>query len=85
MTQSAPQTFAGIEPEQYAKLMEKARDAGIELTGNSGTASKHGVEVAWNYSPESRELSIQCVKAPFFMSAADIDARIRSLVEKAKA
>lgn len=85
MTQSATQVFAGIEPGQYGKLMEKAREAGIELTGNSGTASKYGVEVAWNYSPESCELSIQCVKTPFFVSAADVDARIRSLVESARA
>lgn len=85
MTQSAPQIFQGVTPEQYAQLVEKAKEAGIDLAGNSGTASKYGVEIAWNYSPESHELSIQCLKAPFFMSAADVNAKIRSLVERVTA
>lgn len=85
MTQSAPQVFQGIEPGQFAKLIEKAKAAGIDLAGNSGTASKYGVEVAWNYEPESRELSIHCLKTPFFVSVADVNAKIRSLVENATA
>jgi hypothetical protein len=43
------------------------------------------VEVCWNYSPETRELTIQCLQAPFFLSAADVDAKIRSLVEESLA
>jgi hypothetical protein len=85
VTQSAPQVFPGIAPEQYAKLIEKAKAAGIDLAGNSGTALKYGVEVAWNYSPESRELSIHCLKTPFFVSTDDVNAKIRSLVESATA
>lgn len=85
MTESAPQVFQGIEPWQYAKLIEKARAAGIDLAGNSGTASKYGVDVAWSYEPESRELQIHCLKAPFFVSVADVNAKIRALVESAVA
>ena len=85
MSHIAPQIFQGITPEQYAPLAAKAREAGIDLTENSGTTSKYGVEIAWNYTPENCELSVQCLKAPFFMSAADVNAKIRSLVESAKA
>ena len=81
MTESAPQVFQGIEPGQYAKLVEKARAAGIDLAGNSGTASKYGVEVAWNYEPESCKLQIHCLRTPFFVSVADVNAKIRALVE----
>ena len=81
MTESAPQVFQGIEPGQYAKLVEKARAAGIDLAGNSGTASKYGVEVAWNYAQESRQLQIHCLRTPFFVSVADVNAKIRALVE----
>ena len=80
MAAGEPQVFNGITPDQYAKLAEKARGAGIELNGNSGTASKFGVEVTWNYSPTDQVLSLQCLKAPFFMSRADVDARIQKLV-----
>ena len=53
---SAPQTFKGIPPDKYALLTEKAKGAGIEMEGNSGTATKFGVEMQWEYSPETQEL-----------------------------
>jgi len=82
MAPSAPQTFKGISPEKYALLTEKAKGAGIEMEGNSGTASKFGVEMQWNYSPETQELSLQCLKHPFFMKAEDVDTKMRNLVNQ---
>ncbi len=82
MSQSPPQVFSNIGPAQYATLVKKASAAGLDLSGNSGTASKMGVEVAWNYSPEAHELSIQCLTAPFFMSHDAVNARIKALVEE---
>jgi hypothetical protein len=80
MAPSAPQTYKDINPDQYAKLTEKAKGAGIEMQGNSGSASKFGVEVAWKYAPETQELTLQCMKTPFFVKAADVDAKLRDLV-----
>jgi hypothetical protein len=77
----APQVFSGITPEQYASLLQKAQAAGFALSGNSGTASKFGVEVAWNYSSGTQELTFQCLRTPFFMKAEDVDAKIKSLVK----
>ena len=82
MSEFAKHVFQGITPDKYALLVEKARAAGIELSGNSGTASKFGVEIAWNYSPESQELTLQCLKAPFIMKKADVDAKIETLVRE---
>lgn len=80
MAPSAPQTFKGITPDQYARLTEKAKGAGIEMEGNSGSATKFGVEMQWNYSPETQELTLQCLKHPFFVTAADVDTKMRDLV-----
>lgn len=85
MAASAPHVFHGITPERYARLVEKARGAGIEMQGNSGSATKFGVEVEWNYSPETQELTLQCLRTPFFLTAADVDAKIQSLVNEALA
>jgi hypothetical protein len=85
MSASAPQVFSGITPEKYARLVDKARKAGIEMNGNSGTGAKFGVEIAWNYSPETQELTLQCLKSPFFMSAADVDKRMQMLVQQSLA
>jgi hypothetical protein len=81
MPPSSPQVFTGITPDQYARLLDKAREAGIGLSGNSGTVSKFGVEISWNYQPEAHELTIQTLKTPFFLNPADVDAKIRSLVQ----
>jgi hypothetical protein len=85
MASSAPQVFTGITPDQYARLVERAKVAGIDLNGNSGTASKFGAQISWNYAPTAQELTLQCLKAPFFMSAADINARLHTLVKESLA
>jgi hypothetical protein len=82
MTQGAPQVFSGITPDQYAKLTAKAEGAGITLGGNSGTASKFGVEVAWNYSPETQELTLQCLRTPIFVKPDAVNAKIQALVKE---
>jgi hypothetical protein len=84
MEQNEAQVFSGITPEQFAKLTEKAKDAGIEISGNSGTASEFGVEVAWNYAPEAQHLTLQCLKTPFFISAAQVNAKIQALVKESR-
>ena len=82
MPASAPQVFSNISSEQYATLVQKASAAGIEMKGNSGSATQFGVEVGWNYSAEKRELSIQCLNTPFFIKPEAVDAKIKGLVEQ---
>jgi hypothetical protein len=76
------QTFSGITPAQFSVLQQKAAANGIDLNSYSGTTSNFGVEVAWNYSPETGELSMQCMTAPFFMSPDAVNAKIKTLVEE---
>lgn len=83
MSQSEPQVFTGVAPAQYAALLEKAQAAGFSLSGNSGTASKFGVDVAWNYSPEAQKLTLHCLRTPFFISGEEVNARLKALVTEA--
>jgi hypothetical protein len=82
MAQDPPQVFSGIRPEQYAQIVEKARASGIEMSGNRGTASKYGVEMAWDYSPEMQQLTVECLRTPIFVSAATVYSKLRQLVEQ---
>jgi hypothetical protein len=82
MAGHTPQLFTGITPSQFAKLTQQARAAGIEMNGNSGRASKMGVEVEWNYSEEKQELVLTCLKAPLFVSADQVNTKLRSLVNE---
>jgi hypothetical protein len=78
-------TFQSITPEQYALLIAKANAAGLALSGNSGTASRLGVEVTWNYTPESRMLVVQCLRTPFFLKPEEVNAKIEALVRETTA
>jgi len=85
MAQNPPLVFSHITPAQYSTLVEKAKAQGINLSSNSGTVSKFGVQVAWNYSPESEQLSLQCLRTPIFVSAGDVHARLQVLVQQSLA
>lgn len=85
MGHSAPQVFSGISPAQFATLTVKAKAAGIDLGGNSGTASKFGVGVSWNYSPEAQQLTLQCLSTPFFVKPEEVNAKIQALVKESLA
>jgi hypothetical protein len=82
MPPAPPQVFSNIAPDQFAILTQKANAAGIALTGNSGTASKFGVEVSWNYSPEACQLTMQCLNTPLFVSPATVNAKIKALIQE---
>jgi hypothetical protein len=82
MANSTPQVFTGITPSQYALLGEKAREAGIDVSGKSGRTKKMGVEVEWNYCEEKQELVLTCLQTPFFLSTENVNAKLRSLVNE---
>jgi hypothetical protein len=85
MGHSAPQVFSGISPEQFAKLTVKAQAAGIDLSSNSGTATKFGVEMSWNYSPEAQQLTLQCMRTPFFVKPEEVYAKLQAMVKESLA
>ena len=80
MSPSTPLVFNGVTPQQYACLAQKATANGIAISGDSGTASKFGVEVSWNYVPAAQQLTIQVLQTPFFVSADDVNSKIQSIV-----
>lgn len=82
MGKSAPQVLSSSTTEHWTKLIAKAKAAGIDLNGNTGTASKFGVDVAWNYVPGTQELTFQCLSTPFFVKPQDVYAKIQALVKE---
>jgi hypothetical protein len=83
MAAGTPQVFSGITPAKYATLMEKANNSGVAMSGNSGRATRMGVEVEWKYSPEQQELVLTCHRTPFFVSAEDVNGKLHELVKQA--
>jgi hypothetical protein len=82
MEPSAPLVFRQFTPAQFARLIAKAQAAGIALSGNSGTASKFGLEVSWDYAPDKQKLTLQCLRTPSFVSADEVNAKLQALVKE---
>ena len=85
MSDSKSQVFSGVAPAQFAKLVQKANAAGMDISGNSGRARKMGIEVSWEYSEPEQKLVLTCLHAPFFMSVNDVNLRLRDMVSEALA
>jgi hypothetical protein len=81
MPSNAPLVFSNIAPEQFARLAQRAAGAGIIMSGDAGTASSFGVEVSWNYSASTHQLTIQCLKTPSFIGPDRVNAQIQKLVQ----
>jgi len=75
-------TFSGITPQQFSTLSGKAQAAGIGLNGNSGSASKFGVQVSWDYDPASERLTLQCLSTPFFLKPEEVNRKIQALMNE---
>jgi hypothetical protein len=75
------QNFTGFTLERFDCLLEKAQAAGVDITGNSGTASRDGIEITWNFDPIAQTLTIQCIAAPLLVPCGVINSKIRALVD----
>ena len=82
MTQMIDSKHFVITPGQFAKLTARAQAAGINLGGNCGRASKFGVEIEWNYSAETGELTLHCLDTPLFVKPEAVNAKILALVKE---
>ena len=76
------QTFSGVTQAQFTCLAQKAQSSfGITISTNSGTQSKDGVTVTWNFDHNAQTLTIQCTDKPFFLSCDTIDSQLKSAVD----
>ena len=69
------QVFTGITPDKFISLVAKVgKDTGVAISGNSGEAKSDDEkwEFSWNYVPEIGNLTIQCLKKPFYIPASSV-------------
>jgi hypothetical protein len=81
MGQCAEQVFSNCTIAKFVCLMAKAQAAGINIQGNSGTATQDGITISWTFDPAGETLSIQCTSAPFYLSCGTINQNIHDLVD----
>jgi hypothetical protein len=82
MSSCATQVFQGITQARFDCLVEKAKDAGITITGNAGEASQDGITIRWLFDPQKESLELQCTSSPFFLSCGTINGKIHDVVDE---
>jgi hypothetical protein len=76
-----PQTWT-VTPAQYAAMEARVVEAGIPISGDSGTASHGGVMASWTY--DGATLSVTVLSAPPFCTGV-AQRKIAEAVESALA
>jgi hypothetical protein len=76
------QTFGPWPREKFERFRaEMAKETGLQLVGDSGTAEKSSVKVSWAYDEATQEVTFQTLSTPFFISEDTVDTKIHLVAE----
>lgn len=81
MSACAMLTYSGAIPAAWNCAKQKAASFGVVITDNSGSATKDGFTIAWNYNPDAQTASIQCTDSPWWAPCSIINSKINEQVE----
>ena len=76
------QVFSGVTPAAWDSVKGKAAGAGLAMSADSGTLSKSGFTIDWNYDASEGSLTVTCTKAPFFLKCETVNAKIKEVIDK---
>jgi hypothetical protein len=76
-------SFDGIDRLRYQAIRARIRAQAFEVrcTGDAGSATSNGVEIAWEYIEADSRLVFNCVKRPWWVQESLVARRIRDLME----
>lgn len=74
------QSFTNVTQSVWDCLVQKAAGYGITISSPSGSASKLGVTVQWNWSSASGTLTMQCTDKPFIIGCGKVESTMNEVV-----
>lgn len=77
----AMQSFNNVTPSAWQCCKTAVAGFGITITTDSGTQTKDGFTVTWNYNSGAQTLQIQCTDSPWWAPCSTINGKIHDLVE----
>lgn len=77
----AAQVFSNVDSARFERLTAKAQTEGMNIAGNSGTATEGKITVTWDYDPTAQTLTLQCTDSPFYLGCGFINSNIHSLID----
>jgi hypothetical protein len=81
MSACSLQNFSNITPAVWQCMVAKAASYGVTISSDSGSDTKSGYTIAWNYDPTSQTGSIQCTDSPFYMPCSAINSYINKIAK----
>ncbi len=81
MSGCAKQIFSDVSPAAWQRCKAAVAKLGVAVNADNGSASGHGLTIAWDYDQNAQTLSIQCTDRPFFPGCDYINGKIHQMVE----
>jgi hypothetical protein len=81
MSACAMLSYNNVTAAAFDCCKAAAAKYGVTINSNSGSGTKDGFTVAWNYNPSLQTLSIQCTDSPWWAPCSMINGRINDAVE----
>jgi hypothetical protein len=73
--------FQNVDQPKFDCISQNvSSQVGVALSGPSGSASKDGFTVTWDFDVTQLTLAIQCTDSPFVVPCSLINSRIHALV-----
>jgi hypothetical protein len=75
------QVFNGITPARWECIRQAMQGrTGVSLATDTGTASKSGFTMRWNFDPLAQVLTVQCLEKPFIVPCSVIESTLTGIV-----
>ena len=81
MSACAMLSYNNVTSAAWQCGVAKAAQYGVQITGNSGSATASGFTIAWNYNPSAQTLTLQCTDSPWWAPCSTINSHINDAVE----
>jgi hypothetical protein len=79
------QDFSPVDAERWQHIKNDIKaKLGMDIPGDSGEISAHGITVKYDYDPTTKSVTIQTLKVPFYIGETVVDQKIHNEIEGTK-
>lgn len=80
MSECNEQVFNGITQMRWDCIKQAMQGrTGVAITTDSGSASKSGFTIRWNFDPLAQVLTVQCLEKPFIIPCSAIESTLKGI------
>ena len=77
-------SYTNVTAAAFNCLVAKAKENGVTISGDSGTAGAKGIKISWNYNRAAKTLKLTCTAKPVIISCSQVNSRMDEVVNGCK-